>query len=191
MKLTQRGASRTRDLVKKENGEQFILFIFLKKVFFGSGPFLESLLNLLHHCFCFTFWFLGHEACRTSGPRAGVESTPPAPEGEVLTTRNQGCPGGRFRLLPLVTCKPVEAQPVLKHRWFCITLTHVGHAKSMMPLATCTSCRGNRLFGCVSTASVDHATEGKEQLLTIRLGVSIYSHILIFSGKTQRVHVLG
>lgn len=28
MKLTQRGASRTRDLVKKENGEQFILFIF-------------------------------------------------------------------------------------------------------------------------------------------------------------------
>lgn len=136
MKLTQRGASRTRDLVKKENGEQFILFIFLKKVFFGSGPFLESLLNLLHHCFCFTFWFLGHEACRTSGPRAGVESTPPAPEGEVLTTRNQGCP---WRELQTAASGDLQAsrssacpqtQVVLYHphpRWPCEVNDAAGH----------------------------------------------------------------
>ena len=26
------------------------------------GPFLKSLLNLLQYCFCFMFWFFGHEA---------------------------------------------------------------------------------------------------------------------------------
>ena len=36
------------------------------------------------------FWFFGPEACGISTPRPGVEPTPPALEGEVLTT---GPPG--------------------------------------------------------------------------------------------------
>ena len=40
-------------------------------------------------CFDF-FFFFGHEACRILAPRPGIEPTPPALEGEVLTT---GPPG--------------------------------------------------------------------------------------------------
>ena len=36
------------------------------------------------------FWFFGHEACGILAPWAGHEPTPPALEGEVLTT---GLPG--------------------------------------------------------------------------------------------------
>ena len=32
------------------------------------------------------FWFFGHEACGILAPRPGIEPTPPALEGEVLTT---------------------------------------------------------------------------------------------------------
>ena len=109
------------------------LFFLLKKknkhFFFGSGPFLKSLLNLLHHCFCFTFWFLGHEACRTLGPGAGAEPTLPAPEGEVQAPRlPETSLEGASDCCPLVTCEPVKVQPVLKHRWFfIITFSHTGH----------------------------------------------------------------
>ena len=40
--------------------------------------------------FCFMFWFFGHEACGILVPQPGVKPTPPALEGEVLTT---GPPG--------------------------------------------------------------------------------------------------
>ena len=36
------------------------------------------------------FWFFGQEACGILAPRPGIEPTPPAWEGEVLTT---GPPG--------------------------------------------------------------------------------------------------
>ena len=36
------------------------------------------------------FWFFGHKACGILAPRPGIESTPPALEGEVLVT---GLPG--------------------------------------------------------------------------------------------------
>ena len=58
------------------------LFLFL--------PFLKSLLNLWQHCFCFVFWFFGHKAYRILAPWPGVEPTPPALKGKVLTT---GPPG--------------------------------------------------------------------------------------------------
>ena len=51
---------------------------------------LKSLLNLLQYCFCIMFWFFGHEACGILAPRPGIEPSPSALEGEVLTT---GPPG--------------------------------------------------------------------------------------------------
>ena len=50
--------------------------------FFYGGHCLKSLLNLLQYRFCFMFWFFGLEA--------GIEPTPPALEGEVVTP---GLPG--------------------------------------------------------------------------------------------------
>ena len=47
--------------------------------------FLESLLNLLQDCFCFMFWFFGHEACGILVPQPGMELTSPVLEGKVLT----------------------------------------------------------------------------------------------------------
>ena len=66
----------------------FCCFFFFK--FFWCGPFSKSLLNLLQYCFYFMFWFFGQEACGILAPRPRIEPTPPALEGEVLTT---GPPG--------------------------------------------------------------------------------------------------
>ena len=52
--------------------------------------FLKSLLNLLQYCFCFMFWVFGCEACGILAPQPGNEPTPPALEGEVLTTGSPG-----------------------------------------------------------------------------------------------------
>ena len=68
-------------------------FLILKNVFCFCGPFLKSLLNLLQYSFCFMFSFfllcfpfpygiLAHWS--------GIEPTPPAVEGKVLTTRSPG-----------------------------------------------------------------------------------------------------
>ena len=43
------------------------------------------------------FWFLGYEACGISAPRARIKPTPPALEGEVLTTG----PPGKSPVFPL------------------------------------------------------------------------------------------
>ena len=60
--------------------------------FFWCGPFLKSSLNLLQYCFCFMFWSLGLKARGILAPRPGpgIEPTPPALEGTVLTA---GPPG--------------------------------------------------------------------------------------------------
>ena len=47
--------------------------------------FLKSFLNLLQYCFCFMFWFFGHKAYGILAPQLGIESEPPALEGQVLT----------------------------------------------------------------------------------------------------------
>ena len=36
------------------------------------------------------FWFFGHQACGILAPHVGIEPTPPAQEGKVLTTRSPG-----------------------------------------------------------------------------------------------------
>ena len=36
------------------------------------------------------FWCFGHEACGILAPQPGIEPTPPALEGEVLTTGPSG-----------------------------------------------------------------------------------------------------
>ena len=47
--------------------------------------FFKSLLNLLHYYFCLMFWFFGCEACGNLAPPSGIEPSPHALEGEVLT----------------------------------------------------------------------------------------------------------
>ena len=47
--------------------------------------FLKPLLNLLQYCFCFMFWFFGHEACGILAPQPGIKPTLPGWEGKVLT----------------------------------------------------------------------------------------------------------
>ena len=64
---------------------KFSVFSF-KKNFFLMWTIFKSLLNLLQYCFCFMFWFFGHEAGGILAPTPGIEPTPPALEGEVLTT---------------------------------------------------------------------------------------------------------
>ena len=55
---------------------------FIKDFFFNVDRFLKSLLNLLLYCFCFMFWFFGHEACGILAPRPRIEPTASALEGE-------------------------------------------------------------------------------------------------------------
>ena len=47
-------------------------------------------MNLLQYSFCYMFCFYGHEACGILAARPGTEPTPPALEGDVITT---GLPG--------------------------------------------------------------------------------------------------
>ena len=85
----------------RENREPYtssLVFFFLSQIwsffffknFFGCGPFLKSLLNLLQYCFCFTLWVFGEEACRVLASQSGTEPSPFALEGEVLTTGPSG-----------------------------------------------------------------------------------------------------
>ena len=43
-------------------------------------------LILLQYCFCFIFWFFGPDVCEILVPQPGIKPTPPALEGEVLST---------------------------------------------------------------------------------------------------------
>ena len=85
----------------------------LKKNFFWCVPFLKSLLNLSHHCFCFMFWFLGCKAFGISAPWPEMKPIPSTLEGKLLTT---GLPGksqdsahpksGHFLESLLYACSP-------------------------------------------------------------------------------------
>ena len=55
-----------------------------------SQFFLKFLLNVLQHCFCFTFWRFSHKAYRILAPNQGSHPHPFSVEGEVLTTRPTG-----------------------------------------------------------------------------------------------------
>ena len=76
--------------LSKSNNKRGTFFLRFLFIFFDVDRFLKSLLNLLQYCFCLMFWFFGHEACGILAPWPGIEPTPPALEGEVLTT---GPPG--------------------------------------------------------------------------------------------------
>ena len=47
---------------------------------------------MLHYNICFMFWFFGHETCGILAPWPGIEPTPLALEGKVLTTGPPGKP---------------------------------------------------------------------------------------------------
>ena len=50
-----------------------------------------ALLNFFYNTVSvFMFWLSGHEACGISAPQAGIEPTPPALEGLVLTPEPPG-----------------------------------------------------------------------------------------------------
>ena len=59
-----------------------------------------SSLNSLQYCFCFMFWFFGHEACGIWAPRPGIKPRPLQLEGEVLTTGPLGKSPGYFLVFP-------------------------------------------------------------------------------------------
>ena len=91
-------------LLKKLNSKDF-RDVYCECTFFFScflcGPFLNCLLNLLQYCFCLLCFFgflatrpVGSCGILTSWP--GIEPTPPALEGKVLTT---GPPGKSLDVL--------------------------------------------------------------------------------------------
>ena len=51
--------------------------------FFGCGPLLKSLMNLLQYCLCFMFCFFGPEVCGILVPWPGIEPTSFVLEGKV------------------------------------------------------------------------------------------------------------
>ena len=61
----------------------FLIFFFF---FFGCGPFSKSLLNWLQCCFCFMFWFSGHEACGILAPQPGIKPILPVWKGKISCT---------------------------------------------------------------------------------------------------------
>ena len=79
-----------------------------KEIFFLCGPFLKSLFKLLWYC-CY-FMFVGPEACGIWAPQSGIQLTPSALEGRVLTTGLLGKsltasfmrPRGHGKVLPVV-----------------------------------------------------------------------------------------
>ena len=64
----------------------FYYYFFNIFFFFWCGPFLKSLFNMLQYCSCFMFCCFGWEAYGILAPRQGMESAPPALEGEVPNT---------------------------------------------------------------------------------------------------------
>ena len=46
--------------------------------------------NLLQYCFCFMFWFFGHEVCQILAPQPGIEPALPALDSEISTTGLRG-----------------------------------------------------------------------------------------------------
>ena len=65
---------------------------FFKKRFFGCGPFLKSLLNILQYCSFFFFFNVLAFLVLILAPQPGIVPTPLALEGEVLTTGPPGKP---------------------------------------------------------------------------------------------------
>ena len=82
--------------------------------------FLKSLLNLSQYCFCFLFWFFGHQACGILAPQPRIKHVPTALEGGVLTT---GPPGEYLFVLYLpIPCQSTTLStitPAKVAKWEC------------------------------------------------------------------------
>ena len=65
-------------------GVDYFLKVFIE--FIGGFPGGSDGLSLLQYCFCFRFWFFGHEACGILVPQLGIKPTPPALVGKAWTT---------------------------------------------------------------------------------------------------------
>ena len=100
--------------------EAFVFFFFNRFLsfflsvlffFFCCGSFLKFLfINLFKCCYCFMFCFSGHKACGILASWPGIEPTPPALEGEVLTT---GLPGKSWGfLLVELPCVQMLSNPI-------------------------------------------------------------------------------
>ena len=94
--ITLRGRADSQWL--KQYRTFYIPNLYFLKIFFYVDH-LKSLLNLLQYCFCFKFWFFGHEACRILAPRPRIEPTSPALEGKILTSGSPGKSGSPLRLI--------------------------------------------------------------------------------------------
>ena len=83
----------------------YLCFTFFKDFFMWITFWmsLKSLLNLLQHCFCFTFWFWGQEACGLLAPQPGIEHATPALEMQSLNHWTTG-------EVPRITFKWVKSQ---------------------------------------------------------------------------------
>ena len=82
---------------------------------------LKSLLNLLQYSFRFMLWFFGCKVCEIWAPPPGLEPTPPALEGKVLTTELPGKSPCEFNFLRncqivfQIDCTILHSHPVYKN----------------------------------------------------------------------------
>ena len=63
--------------------------LFAFEIFFLMRTIFKVFTEFVTICFCFTFWFFGHETCGILAPQPGIEPVPLALEGEILTTELQ------------------------------------------------------------------------------------------------------
>ena len=101
----------------------YCLTVKLYFFFFGYGPFLKSLLNLLHYCFCFIVLAFLATGMWDLSSRLGIKPARPALEGEVLTT---GPPGKKLNPNPLENnrkCTKLQAM-IYKFEVLCQTLEY-------------------------------------------------------------------
>ena len=136
-----------------------ISFYFLKlffEDFFWCGPFWKSLLNLLQHCFCFMFWFFGHEQHEILAPQPGLKRAPPVLEGEVLTTGPPEKPLSLSFLCPRCPHFPVSLSRASTCSWLNSLLTlpvwNCGSFPSWHPLEPKINCDSSRLFHVIQLA---------------------------------------
>ena len=97
---------------------------------------------MLQYCFCFMFCFFGPETCGILVLQTGVESTPPALEGEVLTTGLPGKSLSRLLLTPLNLAAP---EPAVWWAEFCF---HCPCARLCPTLCNPMDCSKNTRVGC-------------------------------------------
>ena len=83
----------------------YLCFTFFKDFFMWTTLWmsLKCLLNLLQHCFRFTFWFWGQESCGLLAPQPGIEHVTPALEMQSLNHWTTG-------EVHLITFKWVKSQ---------------------------------------------------------------------------------